>query len=400
LTVAATDRGETLLTGLIADQAALYGVLRKVRDLGMPLMAVTCAAGPQTGALSADVISAGEAHMMQAVICPKYGPPDVLQVREVARPVPKENELLVKVHAATVGPADIAFLRADPFIVRFFSGFFKPKMPIPGTSFAGRVEEVGAGVRQFQRGDPVFGSTVMAQSSFADYLCVPADGAVAIVPPNISYVQAAGICDGGTTALTFLRDKAHVRSGQRVLINGASGAVGTWAVQLAKHYGAEVTGVCSGANAALVQALGADQVVDYTQEDFTRSGQSWDVIFDAVGKSSFSRCKRVLTAQGVYLMTVPTAAIMVQAAWTARSSGKKAIFAATGLTLTRERLDYLAKLLAEGKVRPVIDRSYSLAEVVEACRYVEKGHKKGDVVLAMMGEGDGLRGEVQQEMMA
>jgi NADPH:quinone reductase-like Zn-dependent oxidoreductase len=335
---------------------------------------------------------------MKAVICPKYGPPDVLEVREMPKPQPRDGEILVKVHASTVGPADAAFVRADPFIVRFIGGFFKPKMPIPGTAFAGTVEAVGREVQTFQPGDAVYGSAVLAQGAFAEWLCVPAAGPVALTPPNLSHAEAAGICDGGTTALTFLRDKAQVRKGQKVLINGASGAVGVWAVQLAKHFGAHVTGVCSGANAALVRSLGADEVIDYTQADFTREGGTYDVIFDAVGKSSFGRCRRALTPHGVYLMTVPSAAIMVQMGWTGLFGGKKAIFAATGLNQTQEKLNYLGELLAAGKVRPVIDRTYPLEEVVAAFRYVETGRKRGDVVLAIRQE-DEVFGQVQNEEM-
>jgi NADPH:quinone reductase-like Zn-dependent oxidoreductase len=336
--------------------------------------------------------------MMKAVICEKYGPPDVLEVREVTKPQPQAYELLVKVHASTVGPADMALVRGEPPAARVVGGLTKPKIPIPGSAFTGVVEATGLGVKGWRAGDAVFGSTVLAMCGFAEYLCVREDGIVALKPPQVSHAQAAGICDGWTTALTFLRDKAQVREGQRVLVNGASGSVGAAAVQLAKYWGAEVTGVCSGANVPLVQALGADDVIDYTQVDFTQpqqtGGRTWDVIFDAVGKSSYGRCAAVLTPHGVYMLTVPTGAIFAQMLWTTMMGGKKAIFAATGLNQTPEKLNLLAELMAEGAVRAVIDRSYRLDEVAAACRYVETGRKRGDVVLAMV---DDVRDEVRNE---
>jgi NADPH:quinone reductase-like Zn-dependent oxidoreductase len=332
---------------------------------------------------------------MKAVVCEKYGPPEVLEVREVAMPAPKANELLVKVHASTVGPADMALIRGEPLAARVVGGLTRPKIPIPGSAFTGVVAAVGPRVSQWREGDAVFGSTVLALCAFADYVCVAADGVVAAKPAQLSHAQAAGICDGWTTALTFLRDKAKLQPGQRVLVNGASGAVGVAAVQLAKHFGAHVTGVCSGANAALVQGLGADEVIDYTQVDFTKPEQNgrrtWDVIFDAVGKSSYGRCQRVLAPHGVYLLTVPTGAILAQMLWTAVIGDKKAIFAATGLNQTPEKINLVAELMAGGAVRAVIDRCYPLDEVVAACRYVETGRKRGDVVLAIAHEEMELR---------
>lgn len=318
---------------------------------------------------------------MKAVVCTKYGSPDVLKLKEVAKPVPKDNQILVKIYASTVGPSDVAFMKAEPFIVRFFNGFFKPKIPIPGGVFAGEVEAIGKDVTLFKVGEQVFGSTVLDLGCFAEWTCVSEDGVVAIKPANMSYAEAAGICDGGNTALTFLRDKAKVQSGQKVLINGASGSVGTWAVQIAKYYGADVTGVCSSTNVELVKSLGADKVIDYTKEDFTQSGESWDVIFDAVGKSSYSQCKSSLTQNGIYLLTVPTLAIMPQMLWTSKIGSKKAIFAATGLSQTKEKMNLLTELIEAGKLKTVIDRHYPLEEIAEAHRYVEKGHKKGDVVI-------------------
>ena len=320
---------------------------------------------------------------MKAVICTKYGSPDVLKLEEVAKPVPKDNEILVRIHAATVGPADVVSVKGEPLIARLFDGFFKPKNPIPGNVLAGEVQAIGKAVKHFKVGDQVFGSTVLAQSCYAEYTCMPEDGKVALKPANMSYAEAAGICDGGNTALTFLRDKAKLQSGQKVLINGASGSVGIAAVQIAKSYGAEVTGVCSSTNVELVKSLGADQVIDYTEEDFTKSGQTWDIIFDAVGKSSFSQCKGSLTSNGVYLLTVPTLAIMLQMLWTSKIGSKKAIFAAAGLSQTKEKMNLLKELVEAGKMRTVIDRCYPLEHIAEAYRYVDKGHKKGDVVITV-----------------
>jgi NADPH:quinone reductase-like Zn-dependent oxidoreductase len=320
---------------------------------------------------------------MKAVICTKYGSPDVLELRDVDKPVPGDNDLRIKVHASTVGPSDIAFLRAEPFIVRFFGGFFKPKIPIPGTAFAGEIEAIGKAAKRFKVGDPVFGSTVLAQGCFAEYIRLPETGIVAIKPANMSYAESAGLCDGGNTALTFLRDKGKIQRGHKVLINGASGSVGIAAVQLAKYFGAEVTGVCSAANADLVKSLGADHVIDYTQMDFTQNGEPYDIIFDAVGKSSFGRCKNSLTQSGIYLTTVPSLAIMLQMLWTSIGGGKKAIFAATGLAQTEEKMLLLKKLVETGTLKAVIDKTYPLADIAEAHRYVEKGHKKGDVVVAI-----------------
>ena len=323
---------------------------------------------------------------MKAIICTKYGSPDVLQLQEVEKPTPKENEVLVKIHTAVVGPADCAFRKAEPFAVRFFGGFFRPKIPIPGGLLAGEIEAVGKDVKLFKAGDQVFGSTVLEQGCLAEYICRPEESVLAIKPANMSYAEAVGLCDGGMTALAFLRDKANIRSGQKVLINGASGSVGIAAIQLAKYYGAEVTAVCSTTNMELVKSLRADKVIDYTREDFTQSGETYDIIFDAVGKSSFSRCKGRLKPRGVYLTTAISLAIMLQMLWTLRVGDKKAIFATTGLMQTKEKLIFLRTLVEAGKLRTVIDRCYPLKEIADAHQYVEKGHKKGDVVITVQHE--------------
>lgn len=321
---------------------------------------------------------------MKAVIYPKYGSADVLQFQEIDKPVPKDNEVLIRIYASVVTPADCAFRKADPFIVRFMYGFTKPRYSVLGVELAGEIEAVGNAVKSFKAGDRIVALSKDSFGAHAEYKCLPEDELVVRIPDRMSYEEAVGICDGAPTALFFLRDVAKIQSGQKVLVNGASGAVGIFAVQLAKYYGAEVVGVCSAANAKLVKAMGADKVIDYTKEDFTGSGQSYDIIFDAVGKSSFGRCKRSLTQKGVFLSTVPSLAIMLQMLWTSKlGGGKKAKFTAAGLKQTKENLNFLNELFEAGKIKPFIDRRYTLEQTADAHRYVEKGHKKGNVVITI-----------------
>jgi NADPH:quinone reductase-like Zn-dependent oxidoreductase len=255
-----------------------------------------------------------------------------------------------------------------------------------GTSLAGEIEAVGKDVNRFQPGDQVFGTTAPDFGTYAEYTCLPEDGVLAIKPANISYEEAAAICDGTFTALPILRDEGDLQPGQRVLINGASGAVGSFAVQLAKQFGAEVTGVCSSANLELVKSLGADHVIDYTTADFTHSDQTYDLIFDAVGKSSFSRCKKVLAPGGIYLTIVISMAIFPQMLWTSLAGSKKAKIAFTGLRSTAEKVKDLAlikELVEAGRLKATIDRRYPLEQIAEAHGYVEQGHKKGNVVITV-----------------
>jgi len=316
---------------------------------------------------------------MKAIVYTKFGPPEVLQLQEVEKPTPKDNEVLIKVYATTVVKED-PDMRASPG----FNGFLKPRHPILGQELAGEIEAIGRDVTRFKPGDQVFGFDMFG--AYAEYKCMPENGALAIKPANISYEDAASVPNGALTALPFLRDKGKIQSGQCVLIYGASGSVGAAAVQLARYYGAEVTGVCSTTNLEWVKALGADQVIDYTQEDFSENGKTYDIIFDTVGKRSFSQCKGSLTEEGIYLATVPTPVIMIQALWTAKSGRKKVKFAAAGLSPAKEKIKnlvFLTELIEAGQIKPVIDRRYPWEQMPEAHRYVEQGHKKGNVVITV-----------------
>ena len=321
---------------------------------------------------------------MKAVVCTKYGSPDVLQFQEVARPTPKDDEVLVKIHAGVVTPSDTAFRKGSPFIIRLIYGLRRPRNPMQGVEFAGVIEAVGKAVTLWKPGDQVFGMSTDRFGAHAEYICLPEKKPLALKPANVSYADMAGICDGASTSLIFLRDVAQVQPGQRVLINGASGALGVYGVQLARHFGAHVTGVCSTKNLEMVRALGADEVIDYTREDFTRSGQTYDVIYDAVGKRSFSECRRALTPRGLYMTTVPSLGIVGQMAWTALRGGRKAKFATAGLMQNQVTLGTLSEMAGAGTLRAVIDRCYPLEQSAEAHRYVDTERKRGNVVISMI----------------
>jgi NADPH:quinone reductase-like Zn-dependent oxidoreductase len=278
--------------------------------------------------------------------------------------------------------------KGEPFIIKLIYGLARPKFAILGVEFAGEIEAAGKDVTLFKKGDQVYGMSPNSFGAHAEYMCLPEDKSLIIKPANTTYAQAAGIVDGATTALTFLRDVAKLQRGQKVLVNGASGAVGAYAIQLATYFGAEVTGVCSTANVAFVQSLGADHVIDYTKEDFTNSGQTYDVIFDAVGKSSFSRCQSALTQKGMYLSTAPTLEIVFHMLRTSLFSGKKAKFATAGLMQNKDNLTFLKELIEAGTIRSVIDRCYPLEQAAQAHRYVEQGHKKGNVVITIVNPSD------------
>jgi len=318
---------------------------------------------------------------MKTVIYTKFGPPDVLHVKEVDKPAPKDNEVLIRILATTVTAGDWRLRKGDPFAARLFAGPFTPKNPVLGHEFAGQIESVGKAVKNFKEGDEVFGSTGLESGAYSEYLCVPEDGLLALKPPNVSFEEAAALPVGASTALYFL-SKGNVQNGQKVLIYGASGSVGTFAVQLAKHFGAEVTGVCSTQNMALVKSLGADTVLDYTREDFSESGQVYDLIFDTIGKTSFSRCKKALLENGIYVTTAVNLSLFFQSLLAALVSRRKLIIGIAGQST--EVLEFLKSLVEKGKITPVIDRIYPLEQIVEAHSYVESGHKKGNVVISLI----------------
>jgi NADPH:quinone reductase-like Zn-dependent oxidoreductase len=323
---------------------------------------------------------------VKAIVYQKYGSPDVLELKEVPRPIPKDDEVLIKVHAAVATPTDCAFQKGEPFVVRFYTGLTRPKNTILGMALAGEIVDAGKGVASFKPGDRVLGASNAHFGAYAEYICLAQDGVLAKMSPDMSFGEAAGMSEGFLTAIPFLRDRAKIQRGQKVLINGASGSIGTIAVQLAKHFGAEVTGVCSTANLELVKSLGADHVIDYTKEDFTQIGQTYDIIFDTVGKISFSRCKKVLKKDGVYLITAFSPVILLQVLWTSMRAGKTAKNAATGLRKGSEQtrdLILLNEMFAAGTLRAVIDRSYTLEQTAEAHRYVDRGHKRGSVVITL-----------------
>lgn len=330
---------------------------------------------------------------MKAIVCTKYGPPNVLRLQEVEKPVPKDNEVRIRIHAAVVATADCNSRRGEPFLSRFVTGLRRPTTRILGFELAGEIESVGQSVTRYNVGDQVYGGTTLSLGAYAEYICLPEDGPIALKPANMTYGEAAAIVEGALTALPFFRDQAKIQNGHKVLIHGASGSIGTAAVQLAKYYGADVTGVCSGMNAELVLSLGADRVIDYTREDFAQSGRTYDIMFAIVGTPSFSRCKGSLRPGGVYLTVTPTLAAIPHLL---RIGSKRAIIAFAGVRPASAKIKdliFVRELVKTGKLRAVIDRAYPLERIAEAHRYVEKGHKKGNVVITVGHDSETQRGE-------
>jgi NADPH:quinone reductase-like Zn-dependent oxidoreductase len=315
---------------------------------------------------------------MKAIVYTQYGSPQVLQLKEVAKPIPKDNEILLRIKATAVNSGEVRLRKADPFAVRFLFGLTKPKINTLGVVFSGEVESRGKDVTLFKIGEQVFGHTDMSFGTYAEYKCLPQNGSLALKPSNISHKEAAVIPFGGTTALHFIK-KANIKQGQKVLIVGASGAVGSAAIQLAKFFGAVVTGVCSTGNIAFVKSLGADEVIDYTNEDFTKNGVTYDMIFDTVKTISISRSLKSLNKKGTLILSAGMAKEMLQGLWISKTTNINVL---SGLIKhNAEDIIFLKKLIEVGKLKPIIDRTYTLEQMAEAHAYVEKGHKKGNVAI-------------------
>ncbi len=323
---------------------------------------------------------------MKAVVCTKYGSPDVLEIQEVKKPIPEDNEVLIKVHATTVSAADyrVRSLNVPPSFrlpARLMLGFNKPRKPVLGMELSGEIEAVGSNVSNFNTGDQVYAASLQTFGAYAEYICLPADGPITIKPNNITYGEAAALPIGARTALHYLWNIAKIRSGQKVLIYGASGSVGTYAVQLAKYFGAEVTGVCSPANMELVKSLGADRVIDYTVKGYTKVFETYDIIFVTVDKVPFKICNQALADDGVYL-NIGRPLPSRQMIWTSLSSSKKVVVGKNAPE-SAEALLSLKELIENGNLKPIIDRYYSIDQITDAHRYADRGHKKGNVVITI-----------------
>jgi NADPH:quinone reductase-like Zn-dependent oxidoreductase len=323
---------------------------------------------------------------MKAIVYTTYGPPEVLQLKEIRKPTPKDNEILVRIRATAVNSGDWRLRKADPFGVRLFFGLRKPKINVLGGVLSGEIEKTGKNVTRFKVGDKIFGSTDMRFGAYAEYKCMPETASLALKPESMTYKEAAVIPFGGAAALHFLK-QAGITPGQRVLVNGASGAVGTAAVQLAKYFGAHVTGVCSTSNMELVRSLGADKVIDYTKEDFTGNGETYDVIFDTVNKLSVPKSLKSLNRKGILLLSAAEMPQMTRGLLASITGSRKVKMGVTRQTAAD--ISFLKKVIEEGKMKSVIDRTYPLEAMAEAHAYVEKGHKKGNVAIEL-GISDGL----------
>jgi len=317
---------------------------------------------------------------MKAVVYEKYGPPEVLELREIDEPSMADDEILVKVQAASIQQTDIRFRTGTPFLARVLAGLFRPKNPILGCDYSGTVEATGKNVSEYNVGDEVYGQLDRRTGTHAEYVSVTTKE-VSPKPRNLDFLGAASVGVAGSIALQCLRDHGEIQHGQKILINGASGGIGSFAVQIAKYYGTEVTGVCSTANLDLVKSIGADHVIDYTKEDFTERIGEYDIIFDAVRKNTFAKCKNALTPKGIYVTTELGPSLILQMKMDSNPNGKRVV--GVLMKVDMEDLDFLTKLIEAGEVKPVIDRTYPLEEIADAHRYVEKGHAKGKVIMIM-----------------
>ncbi len=321
---------------------------------------------------------------MKAVICKRYGSADVLELQDIEKPTVKSGEVLVKIIASSSTAADSMMRQGIPVFGRLFLGLRKPKFPITGTGFAGIIEELGEGVNNYKVGDKVFGESALGAGTNAEYVCVSQDAVLLPMPNNISFEEAAPLCDGALTSMNFLKEVSNIKSGQRILINGAAGSLGTAAVQLAKHYGAHVTGVCSTQNITLVKSLGADDVIDYTRQDVSQNTERYHIIYDTVGKLSFSECKKRLMENGEFISPVLNLKLLWQMLFTSIFKGKKAKFFATGIRPPQELRELLGELIPvieSGKLKTHIDKRFPIEQIKEAHQYVDRGHKRGNVVI-------------------
>ena len=320
---------------------------------------------------------------MKAIVRESYGGPEVLQVKEISKPVPKKNEVLVKVYAASITKAETMMRTGKPYFGRLITGLFKPKSKVIGACFSGIIEAIGSEVTKFHKHDMVFGEVDMNTGTNAEYACVREDGMISIKPSFLSFEEAAPICDGAITSMNFLSEVVQLQPGQKVLINGASGSLGSAAIQLAKHFGAEVSAVCSSRNIEFVKSLGADHVIDYTKEDFTKKG-AYDVIYDTIGSSSFTKCKNALTTNGIYLTPVLKFRTLMQMMFTSKFTSKKVKFSATGM-LPAPKLQAITKKLLKiyetGQIKTVVSRKFTMDEIVKAHKFIDNGHKVGNIVL-------------------
>ena len=388
LTITPEEDGDTLLTGPVVDQAALYGLLKKVRDLGMPLISLNPVqrneAIPEKGEGKKEGSQAGET-FMKAIVHKKYGSPEVLELIEIEKPTPKDDEVLVQVRASSVNPAEW-YDMIGLFIGRPQAGLFKPKDPRIGADFAGVVEAVGSRVTEFKPGDEVFGGR---GGAFAEYVCIRAERGIAHKPTNLTFERAAAVPTAAITALQGLRDYGQIQPGQKVLINGASGGVGTFSVQIAKEFGAEVTGVCSSRNVDLIRSLGADHVIDYTREDFTKSGKQYDLLLDIAGSRSWSEYRRVLKPNGIFVLVGaknsnpllgPLSHVIKLRAGSFRASQKVVFFIAK---FNKADMEILRELIESEKVTPFVERTYPLTETADAMRHLGTGHARGKIVITI-----------------